>query len=100
MKLLSAHLTSIPRGMGRGSLTIETGKSEWDVQVTDSRVFLISPPGWGPGVPTAARDAKGPRRIFEVPRDQVGLEWESSDGVIDATEARVARGRARPKDAE
>ena len=74
MKLLTCHLYSLPRGMGRAGvpLTIDVATSEWTVEVEPDRVLVVSPPGWRLG-----ERPEGTRRVaFEVPRADAGLVWE------------------------
>lgn len=75
MKLLTLHLSALPRGSFRSGMptTIDTATSEWAVEVEADRVLIVSPPGWRLGDKTR----QGTKQtVFEVPRDQCGLVWE------------------------
>lgn len=75
-------------GLRPGNLiTFEPGKGpygDWRVHVRGPSVYLVSPPGWGPGLVPA--NYKGTdRRIYEVPRTHCYLGWVAtpSDKTLD-----------------
>ena len=41
-------------------------------------VYLVSPPGWNREIQFVTYDAKGPRRIWEIPRSQVNMQFEGA----------------------
>lgn len=51
----------------------------WTVSIRGNAVFVISPAGWSRDKPASQWRADGPRRVFEVPRSKVTLEWDIDD---------------------
>jgi hypothetical protein len=53
--------------------------SRWTVSIRGSALFLISPPGWAHNITEREYDKDGPRKIYEIPRHQCLIMWESAD---------------------
>lgn len=78
MKLISCvpfHVLAIPGIRAPSGMTIKPGEGSWlhwSLATRGPSVFLISPPGWRPGMPPEG-DA---RQVFEIPRSHCHLQWE------------------------
>ncbi len=85
MKLVSLKLPDLPYlgSMSHFALARPDARMiGWSVKVRGLATFLVSPPGWEPGLPLPNRKADGPRRVFG-PLEGVVLVWEG-DGAVDA----------------
>lgn len=63
-----------------------TALAGWRIILRQQSVFFISPPGWLPanaGRPSE-RDAAGPVIVHEVPRSEAYLQWQDTDGDVEA----------------
>lgn len=81
MKLISLKLPDLPYLGSTGLTQCDRPNANllgWSVRVRGLAVFLVSPPGWAPGVPLPNRKPDGPRRQFG-PLSGVVLEWEGDD---------------------
>ena len=86
MKLLSIKLPDLPILGSQSHFYCDKPNAPlkgWSVHVRGPVVFLVSPPGWMPGEPSARFDPKGPRRMVGPLRDCV-LFWEGGD--VDAAQ--------------
>lgn len=77
-----APLPGGPNVAGIGAVDTDKPHTVLDgfsIAVRGGVVFLISPPGWGLGISVHERKPDGPRRVFEIPRTQVLIQWETDD---------------------
>ncbi len=85
-RLVSIRIdTNFPDGVGNLSNIIcdlpDHRVRGWRILLRGPAVFLVTPPGWKPGLPAPARDSAGPITVYEVPRSQCVIRWEGVDGI-------------------
>jgi hypothetical protein len=83
MKLHSIHLPMLPILGQLGNVVCDKPPNAmigWSVRVRGAAVFLVSPPGWEPGLAAAHRKADGPRRTYGPIKDAI-CQWEGEDAV-------------------
>jgi hypothetical protein len=81
-KLVSLTVPSLPILGSLGNIVCADPNFKvrgFRVAIRGPAVFLVSPPGWVVGHPLASFDAKGPRRVIEVPRSECVLQFECDD---------------------
>lgn len=82
MTLLSIQLPPLPLLGAPGHITCSSPPSTlrgFRVLVRGPAVFLVSPPGWLPGLNRTVMDPKGKCRTWEVPRVNCAMVWEGED---------------------
>ena len=51
----------------------------WSISIRGPAVFLVSPPGWAPGVAPDLRREGGEVHAFEIARSACTLEWVDAE---------------------
>lgn len=91
MRLISISFKAIPRmpGVRPGDLaTINCDKPSeslrgWRIAIRGQQAFFISPQGWLRDQNIKTRDIKGQVTVFEMPRTEVFLQWETDPDELD-----------------
>lgn len=86
-RLISIKLEdNLPDGLGSlGNVVCDRPPNQlrggWRFLLRGPAVFLVSPPGWAPGLSINQRDVKGPSTVYEIARTRCVLRWEGVDGI-------------------
>jgi hypothetical protein len=91
MKLVNITFGTTPKvpGIRAADLgTVELDKPSealrgWRLILRGQQAFFVSPPGWLRDLSEKRRDAKGPVTIFEMPRTELTLHWQATEGELE-----------------
>ncbi len=76
---------NLPDGLGSlGNVVCDRPPPQlhgWRIMLRGPAVFLVSPPGWMPGLSPNAREKDGPSTVYEIPRISCVARWEGIEGI-------------------